>query len=97
MLIRIDVAAHGGHVNAALVGEGAAAHVGHVRVVRHVGDVGHEQRKLSHFLQLARLERAKAELQFQVWHDHRQVGVAATLTKAVDGALYVAGTGQHRR
>src|SRR5262249_56054327 len=90
-LVRRRVAARGGDVHAALVGERAPPDVGHVLVHREVRDLGDEAGGLGEPRQVGEATRGLLEL--EVGRDDAQVGVAAALAVAVDRPLDVAGAG----
>ena len=80
---------HAVDVHAALVGERAAADVGHAAVG---GEVCHGADKVRKRRQLGQAgEAIHAHLEHEVGDHAAQVGIAAALAKAVDGALH-----QHR-
>ncbi len=84
------VPAHGRHVDAALVREGGLAHVGQVLVGREVRHLGHEVRHLGERPQPAR--RAGSgwpSFSSSPAATRAEVGVAAALAIAVDGALHL--------
>ena len=87
---------HGINVHAALVGEGVAADVGRLLVVRHVGNVadrtGHRRQLLHPF----RRNALETEFELQVGDDGAQIGIAAALANAVDGALHLGRARLHR-
>ena len=94
MLVGLLHARRRGAVDAALVGEGAGADIRLVRVWRDVGDLRHEARELGQVGQVAAAgDGLESELERQVRPDGDEVGVAAALAVAVDGALDVTGTG----
>ncbi len=83
-------------VDAALVGEGRPAHVRLVVVGRDVDDLGHVAGHVGQLGQAAGRDRLELGLEFEVGQDADQVGVAAALAVAVDGALDVPGAVHHR-
>ena len=87
----------GGDVQAALVREGGAAHVGRVRPHGRVDHVGDEVRRLGEALELlVAHDRRRPIFELERRDDADEVGVAAALAVAVDGALHLAGAGLDR-
>ena len=88
VLVRVAVLQDGRHVLASLVRECAQAHKRLLRRQREVGDLGHGAGELREPAHAACGHCLDALLEDQVRHDRDQVGVAAPLSVAVDGALH---------
>ncbi len=69
VLVTLGRAAHGGHMHAAFVREGALAHIGLMVVGRAVGDFIHKARKVGEFRQVTFRQARIAHLEFQVGDD----------------------------
>ena len=98
VLVAIDIAPHRRHMNTALVGKGAAADVGQMRIGRQVGNFGHGARQVGQGVKVSVLGQAgNAHLEHKVGDDTAQVGVAAAFAIAVDGPLHMNGAGADGR
>ena len=96
VLVRVPDLGRRRPVHPALVGEGARADVGGVRVGRDVGDAGDVARELGEGGQIRGAgHRLEPHLEPQVRPDGHDVGVAAALAVAVHRALHVADAGPH--
>ena len=84
------------YVHAALVGEGVAAHVGHAFIHVEVGKFADEARRIAQKGKCPLRQGAYAHFQFQIGQNFAEVGVAAALAIAVDGALHLHGPGLDR-
>ena len=87
---------HRGRVQAALVGEGAGAHVRLRGRGRHICDLRHVPPDLGQRGKLRVGDAVDALLDLEIGDNRKQVGVAAPLSVAVDRALDVRDPGVHR-
>src|SRR5205085_2221879 len=78
---------YGGHVQPALMREGAGADVRLIRIRHHVDDLADVVAHLRQHRQLFVTDHGQAELELEVSDDADDVGVAAALAVAVDAAL----------
>ena len=92
VLVAVDVFEDGVDVRAALMCEGALADKWLVRVGAQVGQFVDEVAEVGQVGKLLRRHEVVAHFELHVGDDANQVGVAAALAVAVDGALYVGTT-----
>ncbi len=97
VLVRVRVAAHGGHVDAALMGKGRLPNVSQVLIRCEVGHLGHVMGHVEQVRQPPVWQALQPQLDLQVGDERAQVGVAAAFAVAVDGALHLDAAGAHRR
>ncbi|MPN21201.1 hypothetical protein SDC9_168580 [bioreactor metagenome] len=90
MLIRGYVAADGRDMYAAFVGESCLPHIGQIFIWSQVGDLSYIMREVKKFGQVRGGGAINAQFEMQIWQNGAQVGIAAALTVAVNGALYLA-------
>ena len=89
VLVRLRVLEHGGHVHAALVGEGGVADVGLRGPRLAVGQLGDEPRDVPQLVQVRFRDAVQPHLEDQARDDRDQVRVPAPLAVAVHRALHL--------
>ncbi len=95
VLIGLRVPPHRGHVDAALVGEGAAADVCRMIVGREVCNLGDEVCGVEHLREVPVGQALCPHLELEVRHDGAEIRIPAALAVSVHGSLHVHGTLSH--
>jgi len=95
VLVAVRCLHQGIHVQASLVGKGTAPDVRRLIGRAQVGDFADKVGRFGQPREIAVSQRLDAHLELQVGDHRAEVGVAAALTIAVDGALHVSGASLH--
>ena len=96
VLVAILELGDGGYVQPSLVRERALSHVRLIVASGHVRQLCGEAVDLGEAAKLLVVDHVYPQFELEVGYDGKQVGVAAALAVAVDGALYLRRAGLHR-